>query len=80
MNRIDEQGNEWVTIQNPGITGTAEVTRQAFEEVYQEKGWELVNGDVVVPTGEVPADAGVMVAPQPATPAEPAPADNKKER
>lgn len=41
MNRIDETGVEWVTMQHSDSQGEAEVTKQAFEEVWQDKGWAL---------------------------------------
>lgn len=50
MNRIDETGVEWVTMTHADSQGEAEVTKQAFEEVWQDKGWALKD------TGDVAAD------------------------
>lgn len=39
--RTDESGVKWVTMTHPATGGETEVTEQAFDEVYEAKGWEL---------------------------------------
>lgn len=42
---------EFVTVRHPEIEGTAEVSRDAFDVVYAEKGWEVVDEDTSLTDG-----------------------------
>lgn len=39
--RVDEAGLEWVRITNPNTNGEAEVSRESFDGIWANKGWEL---------------------------------------
>jgi hypothetical protein len=62
---------EFVTVAHPDIEGTAEVSRDAYDVVYAEKGWQIVDEDTSLTDGVtvVPGRPPVPTAP----PVEPAP-------
>lgn len=66
----DSQGQEWVKVRHPASGGETEVTKEAYEEVYKEKGWELVEDEAPVAPEEtdgVPAPRGEPEFVRPAT-------------
>ena len=38
----DNYGNEWIEIEHSDVEGTTTVTKQAYEEVYKDKGFKVV--------------------------------------
>jgi hypothetical protein len=63
---------DWVEMRHPTVEGTAVVTREAFDEVWAEKGWVLVTSDA--------APSALAPAPADSTPDKPKPVRADKEQ